>query len=100
MSRVRVVLSAAGMAALSRAVSERVVRPVTDQVAQDMRRYVPVLSGDLQGTVRTEVDGLEGRVHFGDVAGGVDYHLYQEYGTSRMSAQPYARPALFKRRSL
>lgn len=99
--RVRVVPDGAGHAALSRAVNVQVVRPVTEAVAEDMRRYVPILSGDLHDSIRTEYPAdTEGQVHFGDTDEGVDYHLYQEYGTSRMRAQPYARPALFKSRSL
>lgn len=100
MARTRVVLNAAGLDRLAREVDEKMVHPITDAVADDMRRYVPVLSGDLRGTIEEEhLDG-EGRVYFGDPDAGVDYHLYQEFGTSRMAAQPYARPALYKRRSV
>lgn len=102
MARVRVVPDPDGMDALQRAVSERVVRPVTEAVADDMRRYVPVLTGALRGTIRTEYlpNGLEGRVWVGDVDAGIDYHLHQEYGTSQMTAQPYARPAVYQTRDL
>lgn len=96
----RVTLSAAGMGELSRVVDERLVHPITDAVAEDMRRMVPVLSGDLLATIEAEHLPGAGRVNFGDVDGGVDYHLYQEFGTSRMAAQPYARPALYRRRSV
>jgi hypothetical protein len=96
----RVTLSASGLAGLARIVDERLVHPVTDAVAEDMRRMVPVLSGDLLATIEAEHGAGFGRVHFGDVDSGVDYHLYQEFGTSRMAAQPYARPALYRRRTL
>jgi hypothetical protein len=96
MAQVR--LDANGMAQLSRVVDARLVHPITDAVADDMRRLVPVLSGDLRSTIRAEhLDG-SGRVHFGAVDRGIDYHLYVEYGTSRMSAQPYARPSLYRAR--
>lgn len=98
MAQIRI--SASGMGELSRIVDERLVHPITDAVADDMRRMVPVLTGDLLGTIRTEHGTGVGRVHFGDVGAGVDYHLYQEFGTSRMAAQPYARPALYRRRSV
>lgn len=99
--RVRVVQDEGGMDALERHVHAEVVRPVTEAVAGDMRRYVPILTSALHDSIRTEYPSEEeGRVYFGDVAGGVDYHLYQEYGTSIMEAQPYARPALYKTRSL
>lgn len=93
-------LTASGMGELHRVVDERLVHPITDAVADDMRRMVPVLSGDLLATIEAEHGEGFGRVHFGDVDGGVDYHLYQEFGTSRMAAQSYARPALFRRRSV
>lgn len=96
----RVVLTAAGFGDLSRVVDERVVHPVTDAVAEDARRMVPVLSGDLLGTIKAEHLPGVGRVHCGDVEAGVDYHLYQELGTSIMAAQPYMRPALYRRRSV
>ncbi len=100
MPRTRVVMSAPGLVQLRRVVDERVLRPVTDAVAEDARRYVPVLSGDLLSTIHAEhLDG-EGRVHCGDIERGIDYHLYQESGTSKMAAQPYMRPALYKRRSV
>ena len=99
--RVRVVSSEAGHQELRRHVHANAVRPVTEAVAGDMRRYVPVLTGDLRGTIHTEYPtDLEGRVWFGDVDAGIDYHLHQEYGTEHMAAQPYARPALFKSRPL
>lgn len=91
---------APGLVRLHRIVDEKLVHPVTDAVAEDARRYVPVLSGDLLSTIHAEhLDG-EGRVHCGDVGRGIDYHLYQEFGTSIMAAQPYMRPALYKTRSV
>lgn len=76
------------------------VSTATDQTADDMTRYVPVDTGALQHTIEPEARGLTGRVYFGDPAEGVDYHLHQEYGTSKMEAQPYARPALYTVRNL
>jgi hypothetical protein len=96
----RVVLHAPGLAHLDRVVDSGLVHPITDAVAEDMRRYVPILSGDLRGTIREEHLEGEGRVHFGDVDEGIDYHLFVEDGTSKMAAQPYARPALYQRRSV
>lgn len=100
MARVRVVMDASGMDALERVMDARLVHPVTDMVADDARRYVPVLSGNLLSTIHAEHLRGEGRVYCGNVAGGVDYHIYQEFGTSKMAAQPYMRPALYKRRSV
>ena len=94
----RVTLDAGGMALLSRVVDARLVHPITDAVADDMRRLVPVLTGDLRSTIRVEHRAGSGRVYFGDAGRGIDYHLYVEFGTSRMAAQPFARPALYRAR--
>lgn len=99
--RTRVVINAAGRARLDAVIEARVTRPVTFAVADDMERLVPVLSGDLRSTIEPEIVSPHvGRVNFGDVARGIDYHMYVEDGTSRMAAQPYARPALYRVRSL
>lgn len=101
MARTRVVLSPDGMDQLEAHVLSRALVPIGEQVAEDMRRYVPVLTGDLRGTIKLVLAGpLEVRITFGNVSGRIDYHLYVEFGTSIMDAQPYARPALFKTRSL
>lgn len=100
MAGTRVVIYADGIEKIHRVVDEKLVHPITDAVAEDARRYVPVLTGDLLSTIEAEHLAGEGRVKCGDIGRGIDYHLYQEYGTSIMAAQPYMRPALFKRRSL
>lgn len=79
---------------------ERVVARVTRDVELDMHRLVPIDTGALDATIEGETDGLVGRVYFGNPDAGVDYHLYQEFGTRRMQAQPYARPALYQHRSV
>ena len=100
MARTQIRMDAAGLVRLRAHVDEKMLRPITDGIAEDARRYVPVLSGDLLSTIHAEHLAGEGRVWCGDVARGIDYHLYQEFGTSRMAAQPYMRPALYKRRSV
>lgn len=100
MARTQVRMNAAGLVRLRAVVDEKLLRPVTEAVAEDARRYVPVLSGDLLDTIHAEHLAGEGRVYCGDPGRGIDYHLYQEFGTSRMQAQPYMRPALYKRRSV
>ena len=72
---------------------------VAEAIAEDAVRYVPVLSGELRASIRVERGSAVHRIWFGDVAAGVDYHLYQEFGTSVMAAQPYIRPAVYQYRS-
>lgn len=72
---------------------------LTEEMADDMRRYSPVLTGDLCGTIRTDLGGpVVARIWAGDVAAGIDWHLYNEFGTSRMDPQPYIRPAVYQYR--
>lgn len=76
-------------------------------VAKRMRRLVPKRTFRLQDTIEkmptTHAGGVvRGGVRFGGkVVRGrlVNYHLWVENGTSRMAAQPYARPALYQSRS-
>lgn len=80
---------------------------LTSNVAVRMRRLVPKRSFRLHDTIEAQparvIGGVAtGRVTFGGkVVRGklVDYHLMVERGTSRMRAQPYARPALYQSRS-
>lgn len=95
----RVVINRSGIIAVERA-SAHAARRAAEDMAQDMRRYVPVETGELRATIRVENLPTGARITIGDVAAGVDYHLYQEYGTSVMAAQPYIRPAVYQARSL
>ena len=72
---------------------------LAEDIAADSRRYAPVLSGELRASIRTVLGGRVARIWWGDVAADVNYHLYQEFGTSRMAAQPYIRPAVYQYRS-
>ncbi|HEU4754001.1 MAG TPA: hypothetical protein VFU47_12905 [Armatimonadota bacterium] len=94
-----------GLAELRVHVRGETVVPVTRAIADDMTRYVPVLTGDLRSTITPDASTTSdtGRVWFGgEAASGeyVDYHLYVEYGTRYMAAQPYARPAAYTPREL
>lgn len=74
------------------------VEKLTGDVARDARRYVPVLTGDLRETIEPVMVGDAGRVYTG--ADGIEYWADQEYGTSKMEAQPFMRPALYQPRAL
>lgn len=60
----------------------------------EAKALVPVDKGNLQETIRCDVEGEA--VEF--VAGGgslpVDYAGYVEFGTINMAAQPYMRPSI------
>lgn len=68
-------------------------RPITEDVYEMMRRLVPIDTGLLRSTIEwIYVDGT------GVIFVGTDYWRYVEYGTSKMAAQPFIRPALYRRR--
>ena len=89
-----------GLAALVRHVDATVIPRLCDAIADNAQRYAPVLTGDLKASIRTEYAGGDtGYVVAGD-NGDVDYAGYQEFGTSKMQAQPYLRPSAYTVRDL
>ena len=80
------------------------LRHLADDVAEVMGQLSPVDSGDMRSTIRVEgasedvatvaVGGIPGEVT-GEL---VDYAHFVERGTSKMSAQPFMRPALYRYR--
>lgn len=83
--------------------------PLLDDLADDVvdvaKTIVPVLSGDLRSTIRKRKAGKRKvRITAGGKRGAmtgepVDYAGYVERGTSKMSAQPFLRPALYRYRA-
>jgi HK97 gp10 family phage protein len=64
----------------------------TFAVAQRARSLVPVDTGTLKAAIESGrvVEGLTGRV---GVSSAADYWRYVEFGTTRMAARPFFRPA-------
>lgn len=92
-----------GMDALKRAVTESpkelkrwssdAVRQSTWSIADKMRRRVPVREGVLLGSIEAKVPvatGLTGNV---SISGDAFYWRFLEYGTVKMTARPFVRPA-------
>lgn len=48
----------------------------------------PVDTGALRNSIQSSVGGLSG-----EVTAGVEYAIYQEFGTYKMAAQPFMTPA-------
>lgn len=57
------------------------------------RQKAPVDTGRLRASISHEL-GSDGRGPYVDVGSNVEYAPHVEYGTSRMSAKPYLRPAI------
>lgn len=68
--------------------------PVVDQrlhaIEADARDRAAVLTGEMRSRVHTEMDG-DGLG--GSVIDDSDHAIYNEYGTSKMAAQPFMGPA-------
>ncbi len=90
---------------------QQLVTPMNNlsgNIAVRMRRLVPKRTYRLRDTIEAvpaTVDGatVTASVKFGNriVRGRyVGYHFMVERGTSRMRAQPYARPALYQSKNL
>ena len=68
---------------------EELVRLALAAGVEAARRYVPVDTGALRDSIRSEQDGSEG-----EYGSDLEYSIYVEMGTSKMSAQPYLRPSI------
>jgi HK97 gp10 family phage protein len=87
----------AGLAAIQYA-SARYARRVADEVRDDMERLVPVDTGLLKASINVEAVGDTTYITVGD--NGAFYWAFQEFGTSKMAARPFIRPALDRRRGV
>ena len=61
-------------------------------VTGDAAKFAPVDTGALRSSITSE-SKMTGDMTF-TVSDGVEYGVYQEFGTSRMSAQPFMIPAI------
>lgn len=55
--------------------------------------FAPVDTGALRDSITTQIDELPKTIR-GVVAPHVHYAIYQEFGTYKMKAQPFMRPAV------
>ena len=71
--------------------SDKAFQEVAPFVVASAQEFVPVVSGDLQGSIVAEVE--DGTLRIGSP---LDYADEIEVGTEKTPAQPYLRPALMK----
>lgn len=57
------------------------------------KRIVPVKTGRLQGSIQVQSDTKTKTGAIAVISPNTTYESYVEYGTSRMAARPYMRPA-------
>lgn len=82
-------------------VIDQLIEPMTrlgKGIERRAKLLVPKDTFALNDSIRSETRREGNRVVIEVTAGGgdVDYALYVEYGTSRMRAQPYLRPAMLQ----
>lgn len=64
-------------------------------VRDEAVRICPVDTQRLRSSLTFEIE-KKGKEIIGRIGTNVEYSIFVEYGTSRMAAQPYLRPALAK----
>lgn len=87
-------LSLTGMTAVREMLDERqlerAVKKVTLLIERHAKEYAPVRTGRLRASIHNgQIDRL---TYF--VGTGVEYGIYVEFGTYKMRAQPFMRPAI------
>lgn len=87
-ARLRAIAAASGGAILATAVSAGAL-----VIEADAKRRAPVLTGNLRRSIHHEVVLQTESRAVATVGTDVEYAGYVEFGTSRMAAQPYLRPA-------
>jgi len=77
---------------------EAKMRQALLRIERDAKQIVPVDTGNLKGSIESRViRNSDGEV-VGVVGSNVRYAPFIEFGTSKMSAQPFLRPAVERNR--
>lgn len=74
---------------------------IAEEVLQDARRFSPKRTGRMLATIHrrgNKVVVRGGWYRRGGARSGTFYWFFNEYGTRYMAAQPFMRPALYRRR--
>jgi HK97 gp10 family phage protein len=73
-----------------RAQLSKAIRKAGFDIEAHAKNVVPVRTGNLKNSIQTEIkNDLLAQVQV-----GAEYGIYVEYGTRKMSARPYLRPAV------
>lgn len=92
---VRFTWNRSGQAAV-RARIDEIVQNGAQEMAEDAQEYAPVDTGFLQDNVEAiKLDEMKARVQ-----ANANYAVFVELGTIQHQAQPFMRPAAYKKRSV
>lgn len=72
--------------------ARQIVNEYGNMMMADAVKFAPIDTGALRNSIASEskmIDELTYRI-----SDGVEYGVYQEFGTSKMGAQPFMRPAI------
>jgi HK97 gp10 family phage protein len=72
--------------------ASKIVNNYGNMVTADAAKRAPVETGALMNSLTSE-SKMTADLTF-TVSDGVEYGVYQEFGTSKMAAQPFMRPAI------
>lgn len=81
-----------------REVNDRIRRWLASEITRDARRIAPIDTGTMAENIHPELDSHVVVAPFGGEEHDPDVPFYQEYGTENMPAQPFLRPAAYKKR--
>jgi HK97 gp10 family phage protein len=88
-TRTRITVNSGWELEIQRAADHK-AEEITEEVAEDARRLAPVDTGHLRASIRAEGNR---------VIAEADYAAYVELGTEDQKAQPFLRPALYRKRA-
>jgi HK97 gp10 family phage protein len=75
------------------------IEEVSESIRDDAKQAAPVDTGTLMRSIKSVLESMGTYIAKGIVGTNVEYAPYQEFGTQKMQAQPYLRPALDRNRS-
>ncbi len=73
----------------------QIVKKAAFDIESNAKAVVPIKTGNLKNSIQAHMTGSTSA----EVATGVEYAIYVEFGTRKMSARPYLTPAAEKVRS-
>jgi hypothetical protein len=79
-------------------VNDRLRRWLAGQITSDARRIGAVDTGTMVENIQPALDSHVVVAPFGGAEENPDVPIWQEYGTENMPAQPFLRPAAYRRR--
>ena len=91
----RIIVNTAKAEAAAEKAATEIVEECIQAGLESSKRFVPIKTGALHDSLRSEQEGAEG-----SYGSDLEYSIYVEMGTGKMGAQPYLRPSIDAMRGL